>query len=56
MNTNYFFLADTKKGLVEISRMINFTLEEAKEEAIRLEKELHEPIVIVTPVWDTRDV
>ena len=56
MNTIYFLLSDTKKGLVEVGRLINTDLETAKREAKRLAEELHEPIVIVTPVWDTRDV
>lgn len=55
MNT-YYFLADTKKGLVEVGRMINTDLETAKREAIRLALDLKTPVVIVSPVFDTRDI
>ena len=56
MNTIYFLLSDTKRGLVEVGRLINTDLETAKREAIRLAGELGEPVVIGSPVFDTRDL
>ena len=55
MNTIYYLLADTKKGLVEGGRLINTDLETAKREAIRLAEELKTPIVIGSPVFDTME-
>ena len=56
MNTIYFLLSDTKRGLVEVGRLINTDLETAKREAIRLAEELKTPVVIGSPVFDTRDL
>ena len=56
MNTIYYLLADTKSGLVEVGRLINTDLATAKREAIRLAEELKTPVVIGSPVFDTRDL
>ena len=56
MNTIYFLLSDTKSGLVEVGRLINTDLATAKREAIRLAEELKTPVVIGSPVFDTRDL